>query len=353
MLCRWGYMLMADPPAALRETRRVLRPGGRVALAVWDRLEHNPWMMLPAQELRERGLTEPPSAGTPGPFVLGDPERVPSCSSRRASSRCASRRSSCTVATRASRSSGTRRSTSRASSTTRCSIAPRPRSPRSMRRSSSASRPTPRLTARSTFPGARSWPSAERLSACRRAADAIACAPMLYDDDADLTLLDGKTVAIIGYGSQGHAHALNLKDSGVESRRRAARGLRLRRRRARAGPRGAVRRRGRQPRRPRDDPAARRAPPRRLGARDPRRHRRGQHAAVRPRLLDPLQRDRAAAGRRRRHGRAQGARASRAPAVPRRQRRTRPRRRRAGRDSATPAGWRWPTRRGSAARAAA
>jgi ketol-acid reductoisomerase len=39
---------------------------------------------------------------------------------------------------------------------------------------------------------------------------------MLYDDDADLNLLDGKTVAIIGYGSQGHAHALNLKDSGVK-----------------------------------------------------------------------------------------------------------------------------------------
>ena len=38
---------------------------------------------------------------------------------------------------------------------------------------------------------------------------------MFYDDDADLTLLDGKTVAIIGYGSQGHAHSLNLKDSGV------------------------------------------------------------------------------------------------------------------------------------------
>src|SRR5580704_17737253 len=38
---------------------------------------------------------------------------------------------------------------------------------------------------------------------------------MLYDDDADLKLLDGKTVAIIGYGTQGHAHALNLKDSGV------------------------------------------------------------------------------------------------------------------------------------------
>src|SRR5436305_1361316 len=39
---------------------------------------------------------------------------------------------------------------------------------------------------------------------------------MYYDDDADLGLLDGKTVAIIGYGSQGHAHALNLKDSGVD-----------------------------------------------------------------------------------------------------------------------------------------
>jgi ketol-acid reductoisomerase len=39
---------------------------------------------------------------------------------------------------------------------------------------------------------------------------------MIYDDDADLRLLDGKTVAIIGYGSQGHAHALNLKDSGVK-----------------------------------------------------------------------------------------------------------------------------------------
>jgi ketol-acid reductoisomerase len=38
---------------------------------------------------------------------------------------------------------------------------------------------------------------------------------MFYDDDADLSLLDGKTVAIIGYGSQGHAHSLNLKDSGV------------------------------------------------------------------------------------------------------------------------------------------
>jgi ketol-acid reductoisomerase len=39
---------------------------------------------------------------------------------------------------------------------------------------------------------------------------------MIYDKDADLTKLDGKTVAILGYGSQGHAHALNLKESGVD-----------------------------------------------------------------------------------------------------------------------------------------
>src|SRR3954453_7963292 len=39
---------------------------------------------------------------------------------------------------------------------------------------------------------------------------------IFYDSDADLSLLDGKTVAILGYGSQGHAHALNLKDSGID-----------------------------------------------------------------------------------------------------------------------------------------
>ncbi|MBR21659.1 MAG: ketol-acid reductoisomerase, partial [Leifsonia sp.] len=39
---------------------------------------------------------------------------------------------------------------------------------------------------------------------------------VIYDKDADLSLIQGKKVAVIGYGSQGHAHALNLRDSGVE-----------------------------------------------------------------------------------------------------------------------------------------
>jgi SAM-dependent methyltransferase len=78
-LCRWGYMLMADPAAALAETRRVLRPGGRLALAVWDSVEHNPWALLPARELSSRGLApgqEQDTEPRPGPFALGNPERV-------------------------------------------------------------------------------------------------------------------------------------------------------------------------------------------------------------------------------------------------------------------------------------
>jgi SAM-dependent methyltransferase len=76
VLCRWGYMLMADPAAALGETRRVLRSGGRVGLAVWDSIEHNPWAHLPGLELRERGLAPTAEPGTPGPFALGRAEGV-------------------------------------------------------------------------------------------------------------------------------------------------------------------------------------------------------------------------------------------------------------------------------------
>lgn len=43
-------------------------------------------------------------------------------------------------------------------------------------------------------------------------------AELFYDDDADLSIIQGRKVAVIGYGSQGHAHALSLRDSGVDVR---------------------------------------------------------------------------------------------------------------------------------------
>ena len=68
VLCRWGYMLMADPVHALRETRRVLRPGGRVALAAWAGPDANPWLALPGREMIAHGLGEAPDPTLPGPF---------------------------------------------------------------------------------------------------------------------------------------------------------------------------------------------------------------------------------------------------------------------------------------------
>jgi SAM-dependent methyltransferase len=71
VLCRWGYMLMTDPEAALRETRRVLRSGGRLALAAWTAAEDNRWSSQVMIELVARGLAERPDPSEPGQFTWG------------------------------------------------------------------------------------------------------------------------------------------------------------------------------------------------------------------------------------------------------------------------------------------
>jgi SAM-dependent methyltransferase len=76
VLCRWGYMLMADPGAALSETRRVLRACGRVACAVFAGPEENPWAALPTRVLQQRGHMPPPQAGAPGILALADRDRL-------------------------------------------------------------------------------------------------------------------------------------------------------------------------------------------------------------------------------------------------------------------------------------
>jgi ubiquinone/menaquinone biosynthesis C-methylase UbiE len=76
VVCRWGYMLMADPAAAFRETRRVLRDGGPLAFAVWRTPDHNPWAALPGMTLVQHGHMPPPEPGAPGMFAMGDPDRI-------------------------------------------------------------------------------------------------------------------------------------------------------------------------------------------------------------------------------------------------------------------------------------
>jgi SAM-dependent methyltransferase len=76
VLCKWGVMFAVDPEAALREMRRVLRPGGRIALAVWDEPPVNPWATIPTDVLIELGHTTEPDPDTPGMFALAPPGRL-------------------------------------------------------------------------------------------------------------------------------------------------------------------------------------------------------------------------------------------------------------------------------------
>ena len=157
-------------------------------------------------------------------------------------------------------------------------------------------------------------------------------ATISYDDDADLGLLSGKKVAILGYGSQGHAHALNLKDSGVDVIVGLREGSKSKAKAEEAGltvlPTGEA-----------------------VAAADivmvllPDTEQKkvyeaeiapnlsaGQLAGVRARLQHPLRPDRAARGRRRLDDRAEGPGSPRAPHLRRGRRRARARRGRPGRD---------------------
>lgn len=76
VLCRSGYMLMADPVAALRESRRVLRSGGALAFSVFTSAGENPHVAVPVRTFVERGHIPRPAPGPPGIFSMGDPERI-------------------------------------------------------------------------------------------------------------------------------------------------------------------------------------------------------------------------------------------------------------------------------------
>jgi ubiquinone/menaquinone biosynthesis C-methylase UbiE len=76
VICRFGYMLMGDPGRALRETRRVIRDGGRLVFSVFGEAERNPWMTVARGVMAERGHLSPPDPDEPGLFSLKDPDRI-------------------------------------------------------------------------------------------------------------------------------------------------------------------------------------------------------------------------------------------------------------------------------------
>jgi SAM-dependent methyltransferase len=76
VLCREGLMFVPDPGRAALEIKRVLRPGGRFAVAVWGPRERNPWLGVVFDAVSAQTGTPVPPPGVPGPFSLADPDRL-------------------------------------------------------------------------------------------------------------------------------------------------------------------------------------------------------------------------------------------------------------------------------------
>jgi ubiquinone/menaquinone biosynthesis C-methylase UbiE len=76
VLCREGLMFAVDPVAAAAELRRVLRPGGRVAVAVWGPRGRNPWLAVVFDAVSAAVGAPVPPPGIPGPFSLDDADRL-------------------------------------------------------------------------------------------------------------------------------------------------------------------------------------------------------------------------------------------------------------------------------------
>ena len=76
VLCREGLMFATDPERAVAEIRRVLRPGGRLAVAVWGPRERNPWLGLVFDAVSAQLGRPVPPPGIPGPFSLADADAL-------------------------------------------------------------------------------------------------------------------------------------------------------------------------------------------------------------------------------------------------------------------------------------
>ena len=76
VVCREGLMFALDPALAAAEIRRVLRPGGRAALAVWGPRERNPWLGIVLDCVSAQIGKQLPPPGMPGPFALQDSNRL-------------------------------------------------------------------------------------------------------------------------------------------------------------------------------------------------------------------------------------------------------------------------------------